>query len=151
MVPAATRYLFKALATWRDIEDVTITNVSFPSYENLLETEVTTYSRPLLPVLPNLRSFYLGMATFLSPGAIAAVFLLDGYEHLEQLRLVDAYSESIWGPRIRRGDVERMLYCMSSRVDLTCILERIRRIVRCEAKTERIMGGDRVEGLTELE
>lgn len=81
---------------------------------------------------------------------------------LELVHLVDAYRGSIWGPRVRRSDVER---AASMLVRARCLAEdasaveymeaemisRVRRIVRCEALTERLMGGDRVEGIAVLE
>ena len=80
---------------------------------------------------------------------------------LELVRLVDCYVESIWGPRVRRADLERVV--VQAQVqdggiplvgdDAQCggyndtVLDRIRTIVRCEALTERIIGGDRADGL----
>ena len=69
---------------------------------------------------------------------------------------MDAYIESIWGPRLRRSDVE--FAAIQSTGDKTLsnfkgvsqmtsneINDIIHNIVICEAKTERIIGGDRVE------
>ncbi len=76
---------------------------------------------------------------------------IPGQENLESVRLVDAYMESIWGPRIRRGDVERAAVGLGRGKDNEQeLVERVRKLVRCEAKTERIMGGDRVEALAPL-
>ena len=72
--------------------------------------------------------------------------------NLQQVRLVDAYSESIWGARIRRRDVEKAGIASlavegAGFVDDTeDIVARIRCLVTCERETERIVGGDRVEG-----
>lgn len=76
---------------------------------------------------------------------------LSKQECLESVRLVDTYRESIWGPRIRRSDLERA--ALSFQIDLQPEdrVRRIRQIVKCEALTERIMGGDRVEGLSSLD
>lgn len=63
--------------------------------------------------------------------------------NLEEIRLVDAYQESIWGPRLRRSDIEAVALAMNK--DEEEVLERVRRLIRCEAKTERIVGGDRVD------
>ena len=65
---------------------------------------------------------------------------------LERVRLVDAYSESIWGRRIRRIDVENATLQMKLPIPREVAIERIRRIVRCEAQNERVIGGDRAEG-----
>jgi hypothetical protein len=70
---------------------------------------------------------------------------------------VDAYIESIWGPRLRRSDVEFAViqsigdeslsdFKHVSHMTLNEIInDIIRNILICEAKTERIIGGDRVE------
>jgi hypothetical protein len=78
---------------------------------------------------------------------------------LTSVRLVDCYVESIWGPRLRRADLERAVLeaqCGGNsligegergggRYDAE--LDRVRAVVRCEALTERIIGGDRADGL----
>jgi hypothetical protein len=78
---------------------------------------------------------------------------------LELVRLVDCYVESIWGARVRRADLERVVVRVQdggiplAGDDAQCggrydtVLDRIRTIVRCEALTERIIGGDRADGL----
>lgn len=74
-------------------------------------------------------------------------------DYLERVRLVDAYSGSIWGLRIRRSDVERAAVLMSPGVGVLgeeLIISRIRKLVTCERVTERIFGGDRVEGQSHL-
>lgn len=109
---------------------------------------------PLLPVIPTLRTLYLGQVTLLPPSAIAAMISLPNQDNLEQVRLVDAYRLSIWGPRIRRSDIEKAVLSILAKANekhRDAMLGKVRRLVRCEAKTERIMGGDRVEGLTTLE
>jgi len=84
---------------------------------------------------------------------------------LREMRLVDAYKESIWQKRIRRKDLEAVALEIASsdtpidssyhaptgEVDSKAVVERIREIVSCEALTERIMGGDRAEGMTTLD
>jgi len=83
---------------------------------------------------------------------------LEGMINLKQVRLVDAYSESIWGVRIRRSDVEKAGIALFAtgevglgiKGDAEVMIARIRRLVTCERKTERIIGGDRVDGLSIL-
>ena len=84
---------------------------------------------------------------------------------LREIRLVDAYKESIWQKRIRRTDLEAVALELASsdtpiypsyhaptgEVDSKTVVGRIREIVSCEALTERIMGGDRAEGMTTLD
>ncbi|KAI0694101.1 hypothetical protein BC835DRAFT_1031004 [Cytidiella melzeri] len=158
IVPTAVDHLFRAIATWNLVETVKLTNISFP--HGPPELPASSDYKPLLPPLPRLRHLYLGQATYLPPGAIAATALqcIDGPDgelrsSLEQIRLVDAYQESIWGKRLRRTDVERAALAlpMSKMLDVEAVLRRIRSLVQCEAMNERIMGGDRSEGLTLLE
>lgn len=117
----------------------------------------------LFPTLPTLRTLYLGQAT-LFPVVPLAGFLCDPQmKSLKVVRLVDCYVESIWGPRVRRADLERVVAVQVQGLqhggiplvgdDARCgghydtVLDRIRTIVRCEALTERIVGGDRADGL----
>jgi hypothetical protein len=69
--------------------------------------------------------------------------------NLERVRLVDAYCESIWGSRIRRSDIEKaaqIIMFSQDEAQYEGVLLRIRKLLTCEKKTERITGGDRVEG-----
>jgi len=158
IVPTATYYLFQSIATWTLVEHITLTNLSFPSDSLDLHGPLVR-NAPLLPPLQHLRTLYLGQATLLPASAIAAMALqdvrADGKEYrgcLEQIRLVDAYQESIWGRRLRRADIEKAALASPMLRDLGAevVLERIRNVVTCEAMNERIMGGDRSEGLTLL-
>jgi hypothetical protein len=77
---------------------------------------------------------------------------------LEQVQLIDAYQHSIWGPRLRRSHIESAAHAYTRVVEDTLnqilestttsnqqeILSKIRRIVVCQGKFERIIGGDRV-------
>ena len=97
--------------------------------------------------IPSLRSLYIGQATFLNAQAIAGMFCQGGMTQLRGMRLVDAYSESIWGPRLRRSDIERAItLILAGAGEQMAVIARVKSIVTCEKKTERIMGGDRVEG-----
>lgn len=73
---------------------------------------------------------------------------------MEQVQLVDTYIESIWGRRLRRSDIERAivehvttLTDAAHTVGDDQIADRaikiVRRLVVCEGKNERIIGGDR--------
>lgn len=78
-------------------------------------------------------------------------------KNLRNFHLVDAYIESIWGPRLRRSDVEFAAIQFVSNKSLSdfrgvsqmtsneTVNDIIHNIIICEAKTERIIGGDRVE------
>lgn len=108
---------------------------------------------PLLEDVPSLRSLYIGQATFLHAHAVAGIFCQkSGMAQLALVRLVDAYPESIWGPRLRRSDIEKAVTMLCHTEELQmAVIGRIKRVVTCEKKTERIMGGDRVEGTHILE
>ena len=154
IVPEATHHLFQAISTWTRAERVILTNISFPS-------EPLDGRDQSLPALSHLRYLYLGQATFLSPSLIAEI-TLQGFEgphkkhssRLEAIRLVDVYQESLWGKRLRRFDIEKAALALPASKNYgtnAVLVGRVRSIVRCEAMNERIMGGDRSEGLVALE
>jgi len=137
---------------WARLQDLHLANIAFPRD-----------AEGLFPTLPTLRTLYLGQATVF-PVVPLASFLCDPQMNLlKTVRLVDCYVESIWGPRVRRADLERAAvqaqYGGIPLVgeDARCgghydtVLDRIRTIVRCEALTERIIGGDRADRLGVLE
>ncbi|KDQ50975.1 hypothetical protein JAAARDRAFT_211412 [Jaapia argillacea MUCL 33604] len=161
IVPAATSYLFDALSTWSSLTHLKLTNIAFPFPFNNESPE-----KPFLPPLPlTVRTIYIGQATALPPIEIAAMVFRGMETGLEAVRIVDGYSGSIWGPRLRRSFVEAAaapLIVISSGlgeaggggidVGMTNLLvDAIRRVVRCEAKNDRIMGGDRADGSALLE
>jgi len=71
---------------------------------------------------------------FLSALVVAEISI--GLKSLQHFQLIDCYIDSIWGPRLRLGDVERVAGTAED-------LQRVRAVVECEARLERIMGGDR--------
>ncbi|KAI0768284.1 hypothetical protein BD413DRAFT_479577 [Trametes elegans] len=152
IVPVATYHLVRALSTWTAVEHITLTNLSFPSDELGLHTPFAR-DEPLLPALPSLRTLYVGQATLLSPGGVAAMLAQPGAARLARVRLVDAYSHSIWGPRIRRRDVESAAGALRGldEAQRAALVERVRAVVSCEKRTERIMGGDSGDGQGVLE
>ncbi|KAG1835467.1 hypothetical protein EV424DRAFT_1308359 [Suillus variegatus] len=134
--------LCRIFGTWSNIQDITVTNITF-------SVDSDNSVMPLLPEIPGLRTLYVGQATFLSAGSVAAVFCVNRMASLERVRLVDTYCESIWGSRIRRSDIEKAVQIIMFPQDVVQyegVLSRIRKILTCEKKTERIIGGDRVEG-----
>ncbi|KAG1807497.1 uncharacterized protein BJ212DRAFT_749570 [Suillus subaureus] len=140
VAPVASR-LCRIFGTWSNIQDITVTNITFSVDPD--------NSVPLLPEIPGLRTLYVGQATFLSAGSVAAIFCINRMPSLERVRLVDTYCESIWGSRIRRSDIEKaaqIIMLPQDEVQYGCVLLRIRKLLTCEKKTERIIGGDRVEG-----
>ncbi|GJE98721.1 hypothetical protein PsYK624_149560 [Phanerochaete sordida] len=152
IVPPATPHLFRAMSTWTRAAHITLTNIAFPTSTSLPRAPLDP-SAPLLPAPPALRTLHIGQATFLPPAAVAAL-VCAAAPRLQRVRLVDAYVESIWGPRLRRGDVEAALAGLGRAADAdsdAAARERVRRVVRCEVQNERIMGGDRAEGLRVLE
>lgn len=150
IVASAVNALFERFRVWTRLRDLHLANIAFPRD-----------AEGLFPTLPTLRRLYLGQAT-LFPVVSLAGFLCDPQMNsLEVVRLVDCYVESIWGPRVRRADLERVVVVVQAQgsgiplvgQDAGCgghcdtVLDRIRTIVRCEALTERIIGGDRADGL----
>ena len=109
--------------------------------------------------MPYLQSIYLGQVTFLNPFEVVLIACSSELTSLTSLRIIDAYQESIWGPRVRIADIERALISLfqtpdqersSDSLDVPHVnyrkfIERVRKIVFCGSLTERLMGGDRMD------
>ena len=133
--------LLKQFASWCNIRHIHVTNISFAA-----SSDTEGQYPPLMGDVPSLRSLHIGQATFLHPQAVAGMLCQARMAHLDVIRLVDAYSESIWGPRLRRSDVEKAVMTLCRTEEHMTVIARVKRVVTCEKRTERIMGGDRVEG-----
>ncbi|TCD68665.1 hypothetical protein EIP91_010187 [Steccherinum ochraceum] len=96
IVPTATSHVLRAAATWTNIRELTLTNLQFPARD----TALSTPDKPLLPVIPSLRKLTLDRATLFPTERVAEMMCLPRQDRLELVRIVDAYSDSIWGPRI---------------------------------------------------
>lgn len=133
----------RALPAWSALEHLTLVNIAFPSDGLGLHTPWSP-TAPLLPPLPRLCTLYIGMATFFPPGAVAAMLARPGLDALACVRLVDAYRHSIWGPRVRMRDIEDAVGLLMGLEDEERgrVVEKVKVVVRCEKKTERIQGGD---------
>ncbi|KAF8547203.1 hypothetical protein OG21DRAFT_951105 [Imleria badia] len=150
IVPTVASCLFKQFSSWCNIREITVTNISFTTCSG--PGGLGEYP-PLLGGIPSLRSLYIGQATFLHAHAVAGMFCQgSGMAHLALVRLVDAYPESIWGARLRRSDIVKAvtMLCRTEELQMS-VIARVKGVVTCEKKTERIMGGDRVEGTHILE
>ncbi|THV02175.1 hypothetical protein K435DRAFT_792704 [Dendrothele bispora CBS 962.96] len=138
IVPNAVPSLFEALSTYTRLTYLKLTNIAFPTLaaSDVLSTVFSSLSLSSnsgsessidyirLPVIPSLRTLYLGQTTFLSAPSIASLILntVRYSEHdddanagrkdpqsttsttraqLERVHLVDAYEGSIWGLRLR--------------------------------------------------
>ncbi|KAL5514785.1 hypothetical protein ACEPAG_2101 [Sanghuangporus baumii] len=174
IVPIAASYMFKAMQSWTHLRHLKLTNLSFPLPEDGYPTHLLakalgivehdyvvdpTDSVPMSPLLPMpyLQTIYLGQITFLDPLEVAMIASATELVSLNSMRIVDAYQGSIWGPRIRITNVEKAsasLFSIPSSgsgagaVQLSmhkACIDRIRKLVSCEALTERIMGGDRMD------
>ena len=141
--------LFAHFRTWTRLQDLYLSNIAFPGD-----------TKRLFPILPTLRTLYIGRATLVPVAPLAHLLCDPQMSPLTTVRLVDCYVESIWGPRLRRVDLEHAVVqfhiprgklldeeAEQSRGRCAKMLDRIRTIVRCEAMTERIIGGDRVDEL----
>lgn len=99
---------------------------------------------------PLLRTLHLERATFLPSRPIALLACQSPQGILEEICLVDAYQESIWGRRLRRSDVENAAVALAASTGGGVALDRVREVVRCEARHERIIGGDRSDTVAVL-
>jgi len=148
IVSSAVTVLFARIRLWTRLRDLHLSNIAFPQD-----------TKGLFPTLPALRTLYLGQATLVPVIPLARLLCDPQMNSLTIVRLVDCYIESIWGPRLRRADLERaVVQAPSGGISLVgedgqsagrygVALDRIRMVVRCEALTERIIGGDRADGL----
>jgi hypothetical protein len=148
IVSSIVNVLFTRFRMWTRLRDLHLSNIAFPRDTN-----------DLFPVLPTLHKLHLGQAMLVPVVPLTRLLCDPQMDSLNTVRLVDCYVESIWGPRLRRADLERTVvqaHCdrtssveederSGGRYDMA--LDRIRTIVRCEALTERIIGGDRADGL----
>lgn len=103
------------------------------------------------PLLPTLETFRIRQATFVDPWRMVEVILgLAGIPDgtFKEMQLVDVYMQSIWGPRLRRSDLELAVSLTSPVRDGVLTAEDakgvVRKVVKCRARTERKYGGDRV-------
>ncbi|KAI0037062.1 hypothetical protein K488DRAFT_81557 [Vararia minispora EC-137] len=151
IVPAACTNLFARAARWTQLRSLHLANIAFPPPQELFA----------FPALRALEELYIGQATFFPVPALAVLVCTQDMGVLRSVRLVDCYVESIWGGRVRRGLIERVaaIWWETDGVDYAkCAREagervrRVRETVMCEARTERIEGGDRVaDGMLILE
>ncbi|KAJ3880753.1 hypothetical protein F5051DRAFT_479816 [Lentinula edodes] len=158
IVTPAVFPLFTALSAYSRLTHLHLTNIAFPNPIISLDAQWTG-----IPCLPSLRSFHLGQATFLTAEYIAD-FVLRCTGQLqntscnlksckvvfEHIRLVDVYEESIWGPRLKLPRILSACTTMleesqsSNEMLSSTISDLIGNFISVDAKTERIMGGDRV-------
>ncbi|KAG8835069.1 hypothetical protein FRC17_005422 [Serendipita sp. 399] len=134
IIPKATEYLFRAIKSWSNLEQLTLTNISFPSPPAIcvLTSAFAFHSHPAL------RQIHIGQAIFVMPVSVAA--LVINIPSLEVLVLEDTYSASIWEARVRTPDVLNTLSYLNDDDERKW---RIEQVVQCTARLERINGGDR--------
>ncbi|EAU83908.2 hypothetical protein CC1G_10313 [Coprinopsis cinerea okayama7 len=158
IVAQAVPHLFQALHGFTNLQELKLTHIELSNWPKAVG----------LPITPSTRRVYIGQATHVSPTMVASGVLLAGNApafQLEQVRLVDAYKESIWGPRVRRSDilaaalnvarqsVIQVLGVMGEggdhardrsdgSLDEDAIEELVRQRTLCQAKSGRINGGE---------
>lgn len=146
--------LCRGISTWTSLKRLELSNIAF--HNDGLELALALITICNCPPFPFRRpdtstvgpvQIVIRQAVFMHPISVVRIAL--GVPSLRELRLVDVYQHSIWGPRVRMGDVERSRLIVpfpaedeSLASDHDC-LERLRDVVSCIAKTERLVGGDR--------
>ncbi|EJD05328.1 uncharacterized protein FOMMEDRAFT_152625 [Fomitiporia mediterranea MF3/22] len=184
IVPIAAMYLFKTMHGWSNLRHLKLTNLAFPQHLQEApkyplaealgvsivkgsfgrtvaseDTDTSNMKNVTTPSMPYLQSIYLGQVTFLKPSEVVLIACSSELTSLTSLRVIDAYQESIWGPRVRIADVERALMSLFQmpdqgrnsdsfdvhHVNYRKYIERVRMIVFCGSLTERLMGGDRMD------
>jgi len=140
IVPAATDQLFRGLSSWSNLVHLSLSAIHFSRCRGRSLLYLTPEHHPVL------KRITIQRAVFVLPSYAAecAIRCSDG---LEELLLIDTYQESIWGPRVRKSDVEEAVISgkceLNGILDTSDALEIVRKLVRCEARTERLEGGDR--------
>ena len=147
IIPTAALYLLQAASHWTNLQELTLTHISFLAFSPLrgpMGKGITAPEPPFtaLPLL-DLHTITLGQVIFLAPWLV--VRILESQPTLKRLKLVDAYRESIWGRRIRQVDIEATV-ADEFEDDNGWLLARAKEVVSCESQTERIVGGDRMDG-----
>ncbi|KZO99268.1 hypothetical protein CALVIDRAFT_495535 [Calocera viscosa TUFC12733] len=130
IVPIAAEQLCRGLSRWARLRSLHLSHIAFPAdhYEDVFVAALVHHPHPVL------RYISLSQAVFLSAAVVADI--TTNLKALQRFHLVDCYVDSIWGARLRLGDVERAVQREQD-------LSRVRAIVICEARLERIQGGDR--------
>jgi hypothetical protein len=160
--------VLRALATHTNLTHLTLSHVKFPDNGEILplpnfqSLKSLTLSQVIF-LRPDIVAEFLVKAgtvlffVYLIPCVRSSqlISLLQGSQ-LESVKLIDAYQHSIWGPRLRRSHIEGAAMRRIRLEDLNNnglppadqadseVLQKIRRIVLCQGKFERIIGGDRV-------
>ncbi|KIJ33986.1 hypothetical protein M422DRAFT_263941 [Sphaerobolus stellatus SS14] len=147
IVQTATEQLCRAIRSWSALQRFSICNIAFFNDGH----ELSDALLELQSKFPHSRPLYVSIdkAVFMLPTSVLAI--ATGCPSLVELRLTDVYQHSIWGPRLRRKDVEELVLGFdlegeqdrAKRDEVLCV---VKRVVKCVAKTERLMGGDRESG-----
>ncbi|KZT36276.1 hypothetical protein SISSUDRAFT_1050134, partial [Sistotremastrum suecicum HHB10207 ss-3] len=137
IVPAATGPLLTGIAPWSNLQHLSLSSISFSRCKGATLLTLTPFSHPAL------KSIHISQGVFLAPRSIALLALQ--LPALTRIQLVDVYQESIWGPRVRIADIEHEVApgVVDPELGVWEGTRRIREIVTCEAKSERLIGGDR--------
>ena len=120
------------------------------SFENI-DDGVHFFSTVSSSTHPDLRTIHIGQTVFMAPKT--ALLILRNIPLLEKLTLVDVYPASIWGKRLRIGDIKRAFtkdedgsrrgYFENMTSEKTPDWDETKARIVCKVQKERIMGGDR--------
>lgn len=140
IVPFAVKQLCRVIPRWSSLRRLELSNIAFHN-DGLELAQALTDSPHINGAGPI--QIVIRQAVFMLP--ISVLHIVLGVPALRELHLIDVYQHSIWGPRLRIADVQDSLLAseyMSHMSEQDC-LERLREVVSCVVKTERLMGGDR--------
>jgi len=136
----ARQYLFRMqfILTFRPyrqrIEKLSLSNIHFPPppASSVFAGTFTFQTHS------SLQEIHIGQSVYTCPSSIAALVMI--IPSLRSLSLEDAYVSSIWGPRVRDTDVLAELKHLR---DEDPRKQRLKEIIKCTGRVERIVGGDR--------
>lgn len=143
IVPTAANELCKAIRSWSSLRVLALSNMSFLHDGRELAAALLGLQSERADSESRTLHVSISKAVFMQPSPVLEIAL--GCPSLIEIRLIDVYQHSIWGSRLRRKDVEAILDSLPELTDQRKaeLLEIVKMVVKCGAKTERLMGGDR--------
>lgn len=145
IVPSAALYLLRAARSWTNLQELTLTHISFLAFPNTKQAcRKLAYPQfpkpnpgkgsPCMAVeaspLPHLRAITLGQVIHLAPWLVAHVVITQ--PSLKRFRLLNAYRVSVTqGKKLGMVDIEAELSCANV-LEGDGVLARVRRVVICE-------------------
>jgi len=127
-VAPAAEHLFRAIKSWSNLEQLTLTHVKFPTppASCILNTVFAFQTHSVL------RKIHIGQSVALKPEDVAAMVI--NVPSLQSFVLEDAFVSNIWGARIVESDVTALLAHLN---DQDVRKRRLNDVIRCTIRLEK--------------